>query len=247
MRQPLITAHSGCMNTPPNSIPSVLEGIKEGADIIEVDIRTTKDKVIVLLHDGSILTPKGIIRVQDLTFEELSTNEEITRLEDILPIFQESHRMINLDVKEDQAIESMIHTVEKFNMRDYVVISGCEKERATFLKQRYRPYQVLLNANADLFLKNDDNYASFIKETCQDAISASCCGINIQYQLCHEELLNYAELRCLPVLVWTIDDPQTMGEFLGMGVHSITSHEVRTLVNLRDKGNHNQVTGGKGL
>ncbi|OQP06094.1 hypothetical protein B1691_17245, partial [Geobacillus sp. 47C-IIb] len=58
MKRPLITAHTGCMNTPPNSIESILEGIKAGADIIEVDVRATKDGVAVLLHDEKIVTPK---------------------------------------------------------------------------------------------------------------------------------------------------------------------------------------------
>ncbi|UOF89598.1 glycerophosphodiester phosphodiesterase [Fodinisporobacter ferrooxydans] len=238
MRQSLITAHSGCMHTPPNSIASVWEGLRAGADLIEVDVRTTKDRVVVLLHDEHVSTPSGFRSVQDLTFEELkklTSRKEIIRLEDILPLIREKNRMINLDVKEDRAIGPMIETVETFSMRDHVMISGCEKVRASYLKETYRPYQVLLNASANLFADCEDDYHVFVKETCRDAIAASCCGININYSFCREELLDYAGLRCLPVLVWTIDDPPVMEKFLGMGVHSITSNDVRTLMQLRDK------------
>jgi glycerophosphoryl diester phosphodiesterase len=233
MKWPLVTAHSGCMNTPPNSISSVLEGLRAGADIIEVDVRATNDGVVVLRHDEEVMTPIGIRRIQDLDFEELkdlAKSEDITRLEEILPLILENNRMINLDVKEDSAIGPMIRTVEKYNMRDYVIISGCGKERAAYLKENYRPYQVLLNASI-----SGGDYDSFIKETCQDAISASCCGINIHYHFCREELLDYAGLRCLPVFVWTVDDPLTMETFLDMGVHSITTNEVRILMQLKDK------------
>jgi glycerophosphoryl diester phosphodiesterase len=238
MRWPLITAHSGCMNTPPNSISSVLEGLSAGADIIEVDVRATNDGVVVLRHDEEVMTPSGIRKIQDLNFEELkdlAKSEEIPRLEEILPLILENHRMINLDVKDDSAIRPMIRTVEKYNMRDYVIISGCEKERAAYLKGNYRPYQVLLNASISLFAASGEDYDSFIKETCQDAISASCCGININYHFCREELLEHAALRCLPVFVWTVDDPPAMETFLDMGVHSITSNEVRTLIQLKMK------------
>jgi glycerophosphoryl diester phosphodiesterase len=173
-----------------------------------------------------------------LDFEELkdlAKSEEITRLEEILPLILENNRMINLDVKEDSVIEPMIRTIEKYNMRDYVIISGCEKKRATYLKENYRPYQVLLNASISLFIASGGDYGSFIKETCQDAISASCCGINIYYHFCREELLDYAGLRCLPVFIWTVDDPLTMETFLDMGVHSITTNEVRILVQLKEK------------
>jgi glycerophosphoryl diester phosphodiesterase len=226
------------MNTPENSIQSVLEGLKAGAEIIEVDVRATKDQVVVLRHDEYVSTPFGNYCVQDLTYEELKKyvkNEEIIRLEDILPYIQENDRMINLDIKEDSAIHPMIQEIENYKMRDACLISGCEKERATYLKNQYRPYQVLLNANTTAGLKSmDKNYESFIRETCRDAISASCCGININYSLCREELLDVARLRCLPVLVWTIDEPHAMEKFLNMGVHSITTHEVKTLMELRE-------------
>lgn len=238
MRRSLITAHSGCMNTPENSIQSVLEGLKAGAEIIEVDVRATKDQVVVLRHDEYVSTPFGNYCVQDLTYEELKKyvkNEEIIRLEDILPYIQENDRMINLDIKEDSAIHPMIQEIENYKMRDACLISGCEKERAAYLKIHYRPYQVLLNANTNAGIQSMKmNYESFIRETCQDAISASCCGINISYHICREELLDVARLRCLPVLVWTIDEPHAMEKFLNMGVHSITTHEVKTLMELRE-------------
>ncbi|MCM2534826.1 glycerophosphodiester phosphodiesterase [Neobacillus pocheonensis] len=238
MRRSLITAHSGCMNTPENSIQSVLEGLKAGAEIIEVDVRSTIDQVVVLRHDENVSTPFGSSSIQSLTFEELKNyvkNEEIIRLEDVLPYIQDNNRMINLDVKEDSAIHPMIQSIEKYKMRDSVIISGCEKERAGYLKNHYRPYQVLLNANTNAGLQSMEmNYEAFIRETCQDAIAASCCGININYHICREELFEVARKRCLPVLVWTIDEPDAMEKFLNMGVHSITTHEVKTLMELRE-------------
>lgn len=237
MRRPLITAHSGCLNTLPNSISSVLAGLEAGADVIEVDIRATKDGVVVLLHDEHVSTSHGSRRVRDLTFEELNSlaaDEEITRLEDVLPLIREANRMINLDVKEDSAVNAMIESVEKFHMRDYAIISGCEKEWAAYVKENHRPYQVMLNASLSLYKSCGNDYDFFVRETCRDAITASCCGININYRLCREELLDYAGRRCLPVLVWTVDETDVMEKFLDMGVHSITSHEVLTLMQLRE-------------
>jgi glycerophosphoryl diester phosphodiesterase len=237
LRSPLITAHTGCMNTRPNSIQSVLEGIRAGAEIIEVDVRSTIDGVAVLFHDENVDTAKGKKKIQDLTFDELQrviTGEVLIRLEEVLPLIRENNRMINLDLKEDSAIDPMIRTVEKFHMRDQSIISGCEKDRAAYLKQRYRPYQVLLNASVSLYKENEGYVEKFIKQTCDDAITASCCGININYILCSKELLEYATLRCLPVLVWTVDEPDQMKKFLDWDVQSITTHQVQTLVDLRE-------------
>jgi len=247
LKKTLIIAHTGCMNTPSNSIESVIAGVKAGADIIEVDVRATKDGIAVLLHDEEIVTSNGVMRVRDLSFKELNDLDganRIFRLEEVLPIVKEYQRIINLDVKEDRAIDPMIKTIEKHNMRDYVIISGCERERAHYLKKHYRPYQVLLNVSISLYETYKENYESFIRETCREAITSSCCGININYRLCHESLVNYAMLRCLPVLVWTIDESDVMGEFLEMGVHSITTNEVKILLELRNKGNSQGNSGG---
>lgn len=225
------------MHTPSNSIQSVIEGIRAGADIIEVDIRSTKDGAVVLLHDGELMTSAGIRRVQDLTFKELNQqtlDRKVTLLEEVIPFIKEKHRVINLDVKEDQAIDPMIRTIETFNMRDHVIITGCEKDRAAYLKNTYRDYQVLLNASTSLYHSLQGDVQTFIQATIRDAIAASCCGININYQLCTDELLNAAKLRGLPVLVWTIDYVQDMKRFLNMGVYSITTNKVKALYELRE-------------
>jgi glycerophosphoryl diester phosphodiesterase len=237
LRIPLITAHTGCLNTKPNSIQSVLEGIHAGAEIIEVDVRSTLDDVVVLFHDEYVETVNGKKKISESTFDELTRimpDEGLVRLQEVLPLIREHQRLINLDLKEDNAIDPMIRTVEQFGMRDQSIISGCEKDRAMYLKQRYRSYQVLLNPSASLYKSSTGNVDFFIKETCNDAIAASCCGININYHFCSEVLLEYAALRCLPVLVWTVDEAQEMKKFIDLKVHSITSREVTRLYQLRE-------------
>jgi glycerophosphoryl diester phosphodiesterase len=238
LKGPLVTAHTGCMQTPLNSIQSVLEGLDAGADIIEVDVRATKDGIAVLVHDEHVQTAVETRRVQDMTFEELQAftvdQNEIVRLDEVLPLIKDKHRVINLDIKEDHAIDPMIKTVEHHQMRDFSIISGCEKDRASHLKKHYRPYQVLLNASVQSLKDRTVDYDSFIQETCDNAIMAGCCGININHHFCREELIDYAMLRCLPVLVWTVDTSEAMERFLKYGVHSITSNEVKTLMDLRN-------------
>ena len=70
-------------------------------------------------------------------------------------------------------------------------------------------------------------------QTCHTAIAASCCGINMDYKDCREAFLAYARLRCLPVLVYTIDDPAEMERFIRSGVHSITTNDVQALRSLK--------------
>jgi len=51
----LVAAHRGVWSwTPENSIPAVEESIALGADIVEVDVRSTSDGVLVLQHDATL-------------------------------------------------------------------------------------------------------------------------------------------------------------------------------------------------
>lgn len=48
-------SHRGdVQNYPENSIPCILSAIMMGADVIEIDIRLTKDNIMVLMHDASL-------------------------------------------------------------------------------------------------------------------------------------------------------------------------------------------------
>jgi len=61
MKDFTITAHTGCENTPDNSIGSVLKAFDSGADIFEIDIRFDENKVMICVpkslieNDGTIL------------------------------------------------------------------------------------------------------------------------------------------------------------------------------------------------
>ena len=86
MKHTLITAHSGCENTPDNSIEAVLAGIRAGADCVEVDVRIGAQGVLMLTHD---LPGKG---------------EEPAILEQAFACLQGTNVCINCDLKEYEAL-----------------------------------------------------------------------------------------------------------------------------------------------
>jgi glycerophosphoryl diester phosphodiesterase len=57
---------------PENTIPAVLGAIEAGADYVELDVRTTSDGVLVLMHNASVderTTGKGLVK--DLSLAEI--------------------------------------------------------------------------------------------------------------------------------------------------------------------------------
>ncbi|HET6398299.1 MAG TPA: glycerophosphodiester phosphodiesterase family protein, partial [Candidatus Thermoplasmatota archaeon] len=71
---PDIIAHRGAsFYAPENTIPAVQKAILLGADVVEVDVRVTRDGVPVLMHDRTVTRTTGAPgRVIDLDFEQVA-------------------------------------------------------------------------------------------------------------------------------------------------------------------------------
>ena len=144
----LITAHSGCNNTTPNSLESIIAGMKSGADFVEVDVRTTKDGLPVLFHDDFMKTEThGSVTISDYSVSELNDfiksdssmknqYSEIVTFTKAVSIAKDFGCFLNVDIKDDSCIDPMIMAVKEANMADSVIITGCKYKRAVFLKKK---------------------------------------------------------------------------------------------------------------
>ena len=69
----LVSAHRGDhTHAPENTLQAYANAIEAGADYVEIDLRTTRDSVLVIMHDGSVnrmTTGTGLVR--DLTYDSL--------------------------------------------------------------------------------------------------------------------------------------------------------------------------------
>ena len=69
----VVVSHRGdWRNYPENSIPAIESVIRMGVDMMELDLKRTKDSILVLCHDGTLdRTTTGHGLISDYTYEEL--------------------------------------------------------------------------------------------------------------------------------------------------------------------------------
>ena len=69
----IVAAHRGdWRNAPENSMKALLNSIEKGFDLMELDVKMTKDNVLVVMHDNTIdRSTNGKGRVSDFTLEEI--------------------------------------------------------------------------------------------------------------------------------------------------------------------------------
>jgi glycerophosphoryl diester phosphodiesterase len=69
----IVIAHRGAHRTvPENTLASLEKAIEIGCDYVELDVRRTKDGVLVLMHDASInRMTNGKGKIEDLTYDQI--------------------------------------------------------------------------------------------------------------------------------------------------------------------------------
>lgn len=69
----IVIAHRGAHRTvPENTLASLEKAIEIGCDYVELDVRRTKDGVLVLMHDASVnRMTNGKGKIEDLTYDQI--------------------------------------------------------------------------------------------------------------------------------------------------------------------------------
>ena len=126
----LVAAHRAVHNKyPENSLPAVKRAIDAGIDIVELDIRETKDKKLVLMHDERIdRTTNGKGLVSDYTYQQLSafrlknSKEHIPSFESALKLAK-GKIMIDIDFKAgtESALKETYRLVKAYHMEKQVL------------------------------------------------------------------------------------------------------------------------------
>ena len=132
--QILVAAHRATNpNYPENSLAAIAESIRIGVDIVEIDIRKSKDGELVIMHDKTIdRTTNGTGKVDDFTLAELKefklklgndiTNEQVPTFEEVLQLTK-GKMLLDVDFKleGEAAVKQTFELIEKYGMEDQIL------------------------------------------------------------------------------------------------------------------------------
>ena len=195
--KPLITAHSGCMGTPQNSIASVVKGIESGADFIEVDLNFTKDGTPVLSHDK----PKGGEELYKNALDVLKKNPKVE---------------FNLDVKSTANLKEAIAMAKKAGVADRIFFSGVKEEFVAEFKKQCPGARFYYNVNVG---KKTD-----IGKLTKRAKEIGAVGLNLNYKGASEKLVRKCHENGLLVSVWTVDKKKDIDRMKKLGVDCLATN-----------------------
>ena len=199
----VITAHSGCEKTPPNSREHLLAAIASGSEMIEFDVRMANGELI-LSHDEP---------------EDLSAC--VTLRECFAMIAPEENLHMNIDVKTEGLIEPVMALAKEFPLEGRIIFTGaCNNDRA-----------LALSLGADMWRSMWPGME--IPDGIADNKKDGSPFLNVAYCMITEENNRELIENGFAFSAWTVDKDYFLRLFLRMGVANITTRNPVRAMELR--------------
>jgi glycerophosphoryl diester phosphodiesterase len=221
-----ITGHRGSkLRAPENTLSALRQAITEGADYAEIDVQTTADGVVVLLHDADLMRVASVKRrLRDINFHELSgidvgswfapefSSERIPTLQQAIDLAR-GRIKLNIELKftwpDPTLTEKVGGIIERNEFVSECVVSSLNFQALTEIKQTFPELKtgfIVLQAVGNLSRMGVD-------------------FLSISAARATPRLVRAVHRRGEKVHVWTVNDLNNALSMIEMGVDNIITDE----------------------
>jgi glycerophosphoryl diester phosphodiesterase len=199
---------------PENTLASFKKAIEIGVDAIELDVRKTKDKQLVVIHDADVKrTTNGKGLVSELTLAQIKSfsteGEKIPTFEEALDFLDKKVKVL-VELKETGIEEQVLSIVHARDLEKNVVITS-------FLEDALRKVREL-NKSVEMGLI----YAKHSNPV-KAALELKANYLVALYRFTHTATVQKAHENGLKIIVWTINTLEEAQEYAKKGVDGIAS------------------------
>ncbi len=237
LKKQLIIAHRGASGLVKheNTIEAFEKAYLVGADSVELDIRKTKDNVIVVIHDSNFLGKF----IKDYNYNELI--ERSKNLDFIIPTLEEAINycqnkiMMDIEIKEEGYEKEILDIILKHLDYEQFFIRSFSVNSLKKIKELDSNVTCVLLlgvpiAKYGIFTRLSELFplAKILKSKC-DIVSP-------HYLLIHFGFHFRMKLIKKPVLVWTVDDEKRMNKLLNkIKVEGIVTNYPNKALEIKNK------------
>jgi glycerophosphoryl diester phosphodiesterase len=241
-REVLVIAHRGGRGLwPENTMYAFEQAARMGVDVLEFDVHTTADSVLVVIHDDTVdRTTDGTGRVEDLPFEALRRLDAgyrwsgdgqktfpyrgrgltIPTLEEALEAFP--GRRMNIELKSSgmAVVERFVRTIREHQRIDRTLVASFNGETIGYLRGRHPTLATAATAReavSFLVLHALRLDVVYIPAAQAFQVPPSLFGV----PFVDRRYVRNAHRHNMDVHVWTINDPEVMRRLIDAGVDGI--------------------------
>ena len=200
------------------------------SDGVEVDIRSTKDNVLLCLHDKSLLRTGGLDRkLKDLKYEEVKnidvgswfsskwSKETLPSIEKVLRLIPEGKKIF-IEVKEEGLTDNLIEEINKSPVNNDCI------RVISFYENVIREIKEKTNLKANLLISFTQQNIS-VNALKEKLVELKADGIGAEnHKLLNKEFVNEMTSVNKETHVWTVDNSDEALKYLKMGISSITTN-----------------------
>ncbi len=218
-----IIAHRGANSVlPENSLPAFEKAITLGCDGIEVDLRMTADREIVVFHDrrmGRMTGQDG--RIEQMTLADIrnrrlsgSNDVKIPTLREVLDLAKDKC-LINLDIKtaaiHKTGFEALILSqLEEFGLRDNIIFASFNP----LVVRRFHALAPDIKIGF-IYLERRHRWIS---------LGIPLDSLHINYKRLSKSYIQHFQNRGIKLYAWTVDEAAAMKNVAGVGVDGIITN-----------------------
>lgn len=225
----LVIAHRGASGYyPENTLKSIEYAVEMDSDIIEIDLKMTKDQQIVLMHDDAVeRTTNGKGFVKDLTVQQLKAldaggGERVPLLTEVMELYEKSDVKFMFDVSSPGYEEQIVELIHKHNYDTRSIVSGA-----------YGPLRFI--KLLDPRLKIAPSYDRASDHSIMETASMGAVIFNCHHASISREAVDIAHVYGLQVIAWGVNEIENVHRMIEVGTDGITSDYpdvVRRMVSL---------------
>ena len=205
-----------------NTLVAIKSAIAAGAQIIEIDVRVTKDQEVVVIHDSTLERLWGIsapVDQRDWNFiSHLGEGDDrIPLLSDVLPLFIGTKSILMIDMEETDPAQLAYEVTAAGTLGSDQIywcgnLNGMKQIRSLSKEAKiWLPWDQLALPTQELVTEVAPEF------------------INLHYSFVNRKRVEEFHKMGLKVAVWTVDDEATMRWAHAIGVDSITTNELALL------------------
>jgi glycerophosphoryl diester phosphodiesterase len=202
-----------------NTISAFKKAIEFGANYIEFDIRKTKDKKLVVLHDSNLnRTTNGSGLLKDFTYKEikaLKTTVHKTTIPLLSEVLEKFKGKINfmIELKEDDLIDDVVEAIKAKDLLADTVISGKRLHDLLKIKNKLPNIRICFNITKGLGL----SLPEFLKMGLDIKKNYKFDMISLKSNLISQKFIEKCHVNGVMILSWDFlyyDNPISRMKYL---------------------------------
>lgn len=222
-----------------NTLPGFEAALEAGCDGVELDVRMTRDGVLVVHHDDTATGPEGPVRLDAVDWsrlegERFSSPSGTYAVEPLDRVLQglSGRCLVNVEIKPPtdatrvRLAEAAAPALDAVRPRESLLVSSFDPLLLGHLHRVDRSLSLgfLFASLADLNALEDQDVVEFLG------------ALHPRHDLVDAKLMKRARERRLAVHAWTVDDPGEAARLVDLGAASIITNRPDRIAEALDRG-----------